>query len=304
VLVTFLQENLDVFAWQISDMPEIPREVIEHKLGIDPAFKPVKQKERRYTPERREAIRLEVNKLLEAGFIRPVDYPIWLANPVLVEKMDGSWRMCIDYMSLNKACSKDEYPLPRICQIVDSTVSCELLSFLDAYSGYHQISLAVDDEEKTTFITPFGIFCYTKMAFGLKNGGATYQKCVHTVLESQIGRNVEAYIDDIVVKSRKREDLLSDLEETFGNLQKFRMMLNPKKCVFGVSSGKLLGYMVSSRGIDANPKKVEAIDKLQPPRTRNSQKLADMMTALSRFISKLGERGMPFYKLLRKSDGF
>jgi hypothetical protein len=101
---------------------------------------------------------------------------------------------------------------------VDSTASCELLSFLDAYSGYHQISLAVDVEEKTTFITPFGIFCYTKMAFRLKNRGATYQKCVHTVLESQIGRNIEAYIDDIVVKPRKRGDLLSDLEETFGNL--------------------------------------------------------------------------------------
>jgi hypothetical protein len=199
-------------------MSGIPREVIEHKLGIDPAFKPIKQKERRYTPDRREAIRLEVNKLLEAGFIRPVDYSIWLANPILIEKPDGSWRMCIDYTSLNKACPKDEYPLPRICQIVDFTVSCELLSFLDAYSGYHQISLAVDDEKKTAFITPFGIFCYTKMAFGLKNGGATYQKCVHTVVESQIGRNIEAYIDDIVVKLRKRRDLLSDLEETFGNL--------------------------------------------------------------------------------------
>jgi hypothetical protein len=109
--------------------------------------------------------------LLEAGFIRPVDYPSWLANYVLIEKSDGSWRMCIDYISLNKACPKDEYPLPRICQIINSTASCELLSFLDAYSGYHHISLAIDDEEKTMLITPFGIFCYTKMTFGLKNGG-------------------------------------------------------------------------------------------------------------------------------------
>jgi hypothetical protein len=115
VLVTFLQENLDVIAWQILDMPGIPREVIEHKLGIDPAFKSIKQKERRYTSDGREAIWLEVNKLLEVGFISPVDYPIWLANPILVEKLDGSWRMCIDYTSLNKACPKDEYPLPRIC---------------------------------------------------------------------------------------------------------------------------------------------------------------------------------------------
>jgi hypothetical protein len=182
-------------------MPEIHRKVIEHKLDIDPAFKPIKQKERRYTSERRETIRLEVTKLLEARFIRLVDYPSWLANPILVEKSDKSWRMCIDYTSLNKACPKDEYPLPHICQIIDSTVSCELLSFLDVYSGYHQISLAIDDEEKTTFITPFEIFYYTKMAFRLKNGGATYQKCVHTVLKGQIRQNVEAYIDDIVVKS-------------------------------------------------------------------------------------------------------
>jgi hypothetical protein len=114
-LITFLRANLDVFAWQMSDMPVIPREVIEHKLGTDPAFKPIKQKERRYTSERCKTIRLEVNRLVEVGFIRPVDYPSWLANPVLVEKLDGSWHMCIDYTSLNKACPKDEYPLPRIC---------------------------------------------------------------------------------------------------------------------------------------------------------------------------------------------
>jgi hypothetical protein len=289
----------------MSDMPRIPREVIEHKLGIEPAFKPIKQKERRYTPKRRKTIWLEVNKLLEAGIIRPVDSPSWLANPVLVEKPDGSWRMCIDYTSLKKACPKDEYPMPRICQIIDSTASCELLSFLDAYSGYHQISLTIDDEEKIAFITPFEIFCYTKMAFGLKNGGATYQRSVHTVLESQIGRNVEAYIDDIVVKSEKHGDMLDGLKETFNNLRKSKMMLNPKKCVFVVSSGKLLGYMVSSWGIDVNPKKVEAIENLQPPRTRKEiQKLAGMIAALSQFISKLGEHGMPFYRLLHKADGF
>jgi hypothetical protein len=109
----------------------------------------------------------------------------------------------------------------------------------------------------------------------------------------------------MVVKSKKRGDLLNDLKETFNNLRKYKIMLNPKKCVFGVSSGKLLGYMVSSRGIDANPTKVEAIKKLQPPRTRREiQKLSGMMVALSQFISKLGERGMPFYNLLRKADGF
>jgi hypothetical protein len=148
MLITFLRKNLDVFTWQISDMPGIPREMIEHKLDIDPAFKPIKQKERRYTPERRETIQIEVNKLLEVGFIRLVDYSSWLANPVLVEKPDQSCHMCIDYTSLNKACPKDEYPMSHICQIVDSMASCELLSFLNAYSGYHQIRLVTDDEER------------------------------------------------------------------------------------------------------------------------------------------------------------
>jgi hypothetical protein len=122
-------------------------------------------------------------------------------------------------------------------------------------------------KKKISCITPFGIFYYTKMSFGLKNGGATYQKCIQIILEPQIRRNVKAYIDDVVVKSKKHGDLLDDLKETFNNLCKYKMILNPKKCVFGISSGKLLGYMVSSRGIDANPKKVEAIEQLQPPRT-------------------------------------
>jgi hypothetical protein len=202
-------------------MPRILREMIEHKLDIDPSYKPIKQKERRYTPERHETIWQEVSKLLEAEFIMPVDYSRWLANPILVEKPNDSWRMCINYTSLNKVCPKDGHPLPQICQIVDSTTSCELLSFLDVYSSYPQISLIIDDEEKIAFITPFGIFCYTKMAFRLKNGGATYQKCIHIILQPQIGRNIEAYINDVVVKSKKHGDLLDDLKETFDNLCKY-----------------------------------------------------------------------------------
>jgi hypothetical protein len=127
-------------------------------------------------------------------------------------------------------------------------------------------------KKKYRSLRRLGFFCYTKMTFELKNGGATYQKCVHTVLEGQIGRNVEAYIDDIVVKSKKHGDLLDDLKETFDNLRKFKMMLNPKKCIFDMLSDKLLGYMVSSQGIDVNPKKVEAIKKLQPPQTRKKSR--------------------------------
>jgi hypothetical protein len=144
------------------------------------------------------------------------------------------------------------------------------------------------------------------MAFRLKNQGGGYISEVRAHhLENQIGRNIEACIDDIVVKSKKHEDLLDDTKETFDNLHKYKMMYNPNKCIFGVSSEKLLDYMVSSSGINANPTKVEAIEKLQPARTRREiQKLTGMMTTLIRFISKLGECGMSFYKWLRKADGF
>jgi hypothetical protein len=172
--------------------------------------------------------------------------------------------------------------LPRICQIVDFTTSCELFLFLDFYSGYHQISLATDDEEKEAFITQIAIFYYTKMVFDVKNQGATYQKGIQNILKTQIGGNINVYIDDVVVKSKKHGDLLDDLKDIFDNLHKYKIMLNPKKCVFDVSIGKLLGYMVSTQGIDANSKKVEAIEQLQPGLTRREiQKLAGMMTTLS-----------------------
>ena len=149
--------------------------------------------------------------------------------------------MCVDYTDLNKHCPKDPFGLPRIDEVVDSTAGCELLSFLDCYSDYHQISLKEEDQVKTTFITPFSAYCYTTMSFRLKNAGATYQRAIQTCLDQQIGRNVEAYIDDVVVKTRTADNLITDLEETFSNLSKYRWKLNPSKCIFGVPSGILLG---------------------------------------------------------------
>jgi len=155
-------------------MPGIPREVTEHTLKIHLGSKPVKQCLRHFDEEKRRAIGEEIAKLLAAGFIKEVHHPEWLANPVLVRKKSLKWRMCVDYTSFNKACPKDPFPLPHIDQIVDSTVGCETLCFLDAYSGYHQIVMKESDQLATSFITPFGLFCYVSMPFGLKNAGATY----------------------------------------------------------------------------------------------------------------------------------
>ena len=193
-------------------MPGIPREVAEHSLDIRAGSKPVKQRLRRFDKEKCWAIGEEIHKLLAAGFIKEVFHPEWLANPILVKKKNGKWRMYVDYTSLNKACPKNPFPLPHIDQIVDSTAGCESLSFLDAYSGYHQIKMKESDQLATSFITPFGMYCYVTMPFGLKNTWATDQRCMLQVFGDLIGKTVEAYIDDIVVKSRKASGLVPDLE--------------------------------------------------------------------------------------------
>ena len=173
-------------------------------MEIRAGSKPVKQRLLRFDEEKRRIIGEEVHELLTAGFIQEVRHPDWLANPVLVKKKNGKMRMCVDYTRLNKACPKVPFPLPRIDQIIDSTTGCETLSFLDAYSGYHQIKMKESDQLATSFITPFGIYCYVTMPFGLRNTGATYQQCMLHVFGEHIGSTVEAYVDDIVVKSKIR----------------------------------------------------------------------------------------------------
>jgi hypothetical protein len=213
--------------------------------------------------------------------------------------------MCIDYTSLNKACPKDPFALPRIDQVIDSPAGCDLLSFLDAYSGYHQIPLYQLDQIKTSFITPYGSYCYITMPFGLKNAGATYQRTIQRCLQGQIGRNVHAYVDDVVVKTKQSGTLLDDLKETFANLRRYRMKLNPEKCTFGMPTGHLLGYIVSQRGIEANPSKIKAIDALEPPtQLKDVQKFAGCLASLSRFVSRLREKAMPLYQLMKKTDHF
>ena len=187
----------------------------------------------------------EVTKLLAIGFIREMHYPEWLANVVLVKKANGKWRMCVDFTDLNKACSNDSFPLPRIDQLVDSTAGHKLLTCMDTFLGYNQIRIAEENQEKTSFITSQGLYYYKVMPFGLKNVGATYQRLVKKMFSKQIGRNMEVYVDDMLVKSREKLAHLDDLKETFTTLKQYRMKLNPAKCIFGVVSGKFLGFMVS-----------------------------------------------------------
>jgi hypothetical protein len=165
--------------------------------------------------------------------------------------------------------------------------------------------MAREDEEKTTFITPCGVYCYVYMPFGRKNAGATFQRLMRKALGAQMGRNTEAYVDDIIVKTRESHTFIEDLEETFANLRKVNIKLNPAKCAFGMPSGKLLGFLVSHRGIEANPDKVKAIEEMHPPcNLKEIQCLAGCMAALGRFIARSGEKALPFFKLMKRTGKF
>ncbi|KAI3443762.1 hypothetical protein Pfo_000427 [Paulownia fortunei] len=291
-LSTFLRHNVDVFAWSMEELVGIPPELALHQLNINPIMKPIKQKKRTFGPERSQHIKEEVDKLLAAKYIRPVQYPEWLANVVLVPKLGGKWHLCIDFTDLNKACPKDPFPLPRIDRLVDSTSSCELLSFLDAYQGYNQIRLAPEDQQMTSFITDQGIYCYRIMPFGLKNAGATYQCVVNNMFAELIGRKMEVYIDDMLVKSKLESNHVSDLEECFNILRAYQMKLNPTKCTFGM-------------GIEANPEQINAILNMPPPRhIKHVQQLTGRLAALNCFISRSVDKGLPFFKVLHEGKNF
>nr|GEW75450.1 reverse transcriptase domain-containing protein [Tanacetum cinerariifolium] len=231
-LCSILKKNLGIFAWQPSDMKGVPRGP----------------------------------KLVEAGIMREVYYHNWLSNPVMVKKHDGSWRMCVDFTYLNKACPQDCYPLPEIDWKFESLCGYPFKCFLDAYKGYHQIQLADSDEEKTAFHTGQRVYCYTKMPFGLKNAGAIYQRLMDKAFESQIGRNIEVYVDDLVIKSHTEDEMMRDIEETFRTLHK-----------------------------------TAAVLQLPSPRTiKEVQSLNGKLASPNRFLSKSAEKSLPLFQTLKK----
>jgi predicted metal-binding protein len=227
----------------------IPREVIEHHLKIYPDDRLVQQKPQKQSVERQNFIHEELMKLLDAGFIREVHHLWCLANLVVVPKAGRKLQMCIDYTSLKKACPKDPFPLARIDQIIDSTSGCDLLCFLYAYAGFHQIPMSREDKEHIAFITVDDLFCYVSMPYGLKNALPTFVHAMHKTFEDLIRDLVDVYVDDIIVKIKSHSSLLDNLALAivFDRLRSMRMMLNPDKCVFRVSTGKLLGFLVRTR---------------------------------------------------------
>ncbi|XP_039683803.1 uncharacterized protein [Medicago truncatula] len=303
-VIELLKEYVDVFAWSYQDMPGLDTDIVVHHLPLKPECPPVKQKLRRTRPDMALKIKEEVQKQIDAGFLITSNYPQWLANIVPVPKKDGKVRMCVDYRDLNKASPKDDFPLPHIDVLVDSTAKSKVFSFMDGFSGYNQIKMAPEDREKTSFITPWGTFCYKVMPFGLINAGATYQRGMTTLFHDMIHKEIEVYVDDMIVKSITEEDHVKYLQKMFQRLRKYKLRLNPNKCTFGVRSGKLLGFIVSQKGIEVDPDKVKAIREMPAPRTEKEVRgFLGRLNYISRFISHMTATCGPIFKLLRKEQG-
>ncbi|XP_019429619.1 PREDICTED: uncharacterized protein LOC109337164 [Lupinus angustifolius] len=251
-----------------------------------------------------ELLRLEeVEKWLTAGFVKVAEYPDWVANVVAVPKKGGKLRICVDYRDLNKASPKDDFPVPHIDVLVDSTADHALFSFMDGYSGYHQIKMAPEDVSKTTFITPWGTFCYQVMPFILKNAMATYQRAMVTLFHDMMHKEIEIYVDDIICKSKTEGEHVNNLRHLFERLRKYHLKLNPTKCSFGVKSGRVLGFIVSQKGIEVDPEKVKAIIEMPTPRTEKEVRgFLGRLNYISRFISQLTSTCEPIFKLLRKNQ--
>ena len=222
-LVEFLKRNIDVFAWAACDALGIDPDFICHHLNVNPSITPKKQSSQRPSREHAEAIKEEMMKLKRAGAIKEVFYPEWLANTVVVKKKNWKWQVCVDFTDLKKACPKDPFPMPQIDQLVDTTVGHPRMSFLDAFQGYHQIPLALEDQEKTAFVTPTGNYHYKVMPFSLKNVGSTYQRMMTRMFEPQLGKNIEIYVDDMVVKSKMVTEQLGDLSDIFDVLRRHKL---------------------------------------------------------------------------------
>jgi ribonuclease HI len=285
-----LKEFSDVFAWKYSDLKTYDPDIIQHKIPLEKDTIPFKQKLRPISPLLLPVIEREIKKLLDAKIIVPLRYSKWIANLVIVRKKNGEVRLCVDFRNLNKCSKKDNYPLPKMEHLLQRISGAKVMSFLDGFSGYNQVVVHPDDQEKTAFTTPWGTFMYSKMPFGLMNVGATFQRAMDIAFVGEKDKFVLIYLDDITVYSSNHEEHLKHLKRVFLKCRQFGISLNPKKSQFALRKGKLLGHIVSAEGVMIDPARVEAIQKLSLPRSKKDiQSLLGKINFVRRFVPNFAE---------------
>jgi hypothetical protein len=246
-LIKLLKEYKDCFAWDYSEMPGLDRSIVEHRLPIRSGFKPYKQPPRKiYKDEVLADVKKEVERLLDANFIRPCRYAEWISNIVPVYKKNGKRRVCIDFRDLNRATPMDGYPMPVADLLVDATAGHKVISFMDGNAGYNQSFMAIEDISKTAFrcLGHIGLFEWIVMTFGLKNAGATYQRAMNYIFHELIGKIVKIYIDDVVIKSLNHDTHLEDVKRTLECTRKHEF----KQMRFWSISWRILGIPSARRG--------------------------------------------------------
>jgi hypothetical protein len=302
-LIKLLKEYKDCFAWDYSEMPRLDRSIVEHRLPIKSGFKPYKQPPRKvYKDEVLADVKKEIERLLDANFVRPCRYAEWISNIVPVYKKNGKMRVCIDFRDLNRATPMDGYPMPVANLLVDAAAGHKVINFMDGNAGYNQIFMAIEDISKTAFRCPrhIGLFEWIVMTFGLKNAGATYQRAMNYIFHELIDQVIEIYIDDVVIKSLNHDTHLEDVKRTLESTRKHSLNMNPNKCAFGVSVGEFLGFLVHEGGIEVGKKSMKAIDEVvHPTNLKELQSLLSKINFVRRFISNLSQKVLPFSPLLK-----
>jgi ribonuclease HI len=296
-----LREFADVFAWTYEDLKTYDTSVIEHKIPLKEDARPFKQKLRQINPTLLPVMEREVKKLLDAQIIVPLRYSSWVANLVPVRKKSGEIRLCVDFRNLNRSSRKDNYPLPNMEHILQRVTGASRISMIDGFSGYNQISVMPEDREKTAFTTPWGTFMYAKMPFGLMNAGATFQRAMDIAFIGEKDKFVVIYLDDITVFSKTDIEHHCHLKRVFLKCRRFGLSLNPKKSLFAMQEGKLLGHIVSAEGVRIDPDRVEAIQALSLPRSKKEvQAFLGRINFLRRFVSNFAELVKHITAMLRK----
>jgi len=322
-VVEVLRANREAIGWILSDLKGIIASYCMHKIHMEQDFRPVAQPRRRLNPTMKEVVKKEVQKLIEAGMIYPISDSARVSPVQVVPKKGGmtvihndkneliptrtvtGWRMCIDYKKLNQATRKDHFPLPFMDQMLERLAGKAHYCFLDGYSGYNQIVVDPEDQEKTTFTCPFGVFAYRKMSFGLCNAPATFQRCMLAIFSDLVETCIEVFMDDFSVFGSTFNECLENLDTVLKRCATTNLVLNWEKCHFMVTEGIVLGHKISCRGIEVDRAKVEVIEKLPPPTNiKGIRSFLGHAYFYRRFIKDFSKIAKPLCNLLNKESSF
>jgi hypothetical protein len=299
------REFKDVFTWTYEDLKTYDTKIIQHVIALKENAKPFQQKLRKMHPSLKPLVKKELNKLLVAKIIFPVWHNTWVENLLPVRKKSGYIRICIDFINLNRASLKDNYPVPTMEQILQSVSIFAMLSLLDGFSGYNQVLVSKEDHLKTTFQTKWGTYAYDKMPFRLINVGSTFQWLMDIAFKGLLNKSVVVYLDDITVYTKIREEHIPHLKAIFERCWWYKIYLNPKKSIFAMEEGTLLGFVISPEGITIDPRRVEAIKAIVLPHNKKAmQSFLGKINFVRSFISDFAKIVKPLHEMIKKDSNF